>query len=44
LNPLNSVPGVSPDGVKKRGRPKGSTNKPRMDALGKILLLLFLCP
>ncbi|CAL5005337.1 unnamed protein product [Urochloa decumbens] len=33
-NPANSVPGVSPDGVKKRGRPKGSTNKPRMDALG----------
>ncbi|KAF8690116.1 hypothetical protein HU200_041354 [Digitaria exilis] len=30
-NPANSVPGVSPEGVKKRGRPKGSTNKPRMD-------------
>jgi hypothetical protein len=25
-----------PDGVKKRGRPKGSTNKPRIDAVGKI--------
>uniref|UniRef100_A0A0D3H229 AT-hook motif nuclear-localized protein n=1 Tax=Oryza barthii TaxID=65489 RepID=A0A0D3H229_9ORYZ len=25
---------VSPDGVKKRGRPKGSTNKPRIDAVG----------
>jgi len=33
-NPANSVLGVSPDGVKKRGRPKGSTNKPRMGALG----------
>jgi len=33
-NPANSVPGVSPYGMKKRGRPKGSTNKPRMDALG----------
>ncbi|OEL27889.1 AT-hook motif nuclear-localized protein 10 [Dichanthelium oligosanthes] len=34
LNPANSLPGVSPEGTKKRGRPKGSTNKPRMDALG----------
>ncbi|KAF0898037.1 hypothetical protein E2562_001714 [Oryza meyeriana var. granulata] len=25
---------VSQDGVKKRGRPKGSTNKPRIDAVG----------
>ncbi|CAO2169634.1 unnamed protein product [Urochloa humidicola] len=33
-NLANSVPGVSPDGVKKRGRPKGSTNKPRIGALG----------
>lgn len=31
-NPANPV---SPDGVKKRGRPKGSTNKPRMDTVGK---------
>lgn len=30
----NSVPGVSPDGAKRRGRPKGSTNKPRMDGIG----------
>nr|CAB3481417.1 unnamed protein product [Digitaria exilis] len=35
-NPANSVPGVLPEVVKKRGRPKGSTNKPRMDAFGKI--------
>ena len=44
-NPANSVLGVSPDGVKKRGRPKGSTNKPRMGALGKIstsIILFFL--
>uniref|UniRef100_A0A0A9DWA4 AT-hook motif nuclear-localized protein n=1 Tax=Arundo donax TaxID=35708 RepID=A0A0A9DWA4_ARUDO len=33
-NPANPVPAASPDGVKKRGRPKGSTNKPRMDAIG----------
>ncbi|WVZ92210.1 hypothetical protein U9M48_038293 [Paspalum notatum var. saurae] len=33
-NLANSVPGVSPDGVKKRGRPKGSTNKPRLYATG----------
>ncbi|TVT99156.1 hypothetical protein EJB05_55506 [Eragrostis curvula] len=33
-NPANPVPSVSSDGVKKRGRPKGSTNKPRMDAVG----------
>jgi hypothetical protein len=38
-NPANPVPSVSPDGVKKRGRPKGSTNKPRIDALGKNLHL-----
>lgn len=35
-NPANSVLVVSPDGFKKRGRPKGSTNKPRVDATGKI--------
>ncbi|XP_062195715.1 AT-hook motif nuclear-localized protein 10-like [Phragmites australis] len=33
-NPANPVPALSRDGVKKRGRPKGSTNKPREDAIG----------
>lgn len=36
LNPASSLLVVSPDGFKKRGRPKGSTNKPRVDAAGKI--------
>ncbi|ONM02937.1 AT-hook motif nuclear-localized protein 10 [Zea mays] len=35
-NLTNSLLVASPDGFKKRGRPKGSTNKPRMDAAGKI--------
>nr|ACG36503.1 AT-hook protein 1 [Zea mays] len=33
-NLTNSLLVASPDGFKKRGRPKGSTNKPRMDAAG----------
>ncbi|XP_062191901.1 AT-hook motif nuclear-localized protein 10-like [Phragmites australis] len=33
LNPANPLTVVSPDGMKKRGRPKGSTNKPRIDAI-----------
>lgn len=34
----NSAPSASPDGVKKRGRPKGSTNKKHhVPAFGKIL-------
>ncbi|XP_020156037.1 AT-hook motif nuclear-localized protein 10 [Aegilops tauschii subsp. strangulata] len=32
--PGNFVPSASPDGGKKRGRPKGSTNKPRVDGAG----------
>jgi len=36
LNLASSLLVVSPDGFKKRGRPKGSTNKPRVDAAGKI--------
>jgi hypothetical protein len=32
----NSAPSASPDGVKKRGRPKGSTNKKHVPAFGKI--------
>ena len=34
--PGNFVPSASPDGGKKRGRPKGSTNKPRVDGAGNI--------
>ncbi|CAD6264699.1 unnamed protein product [Miscanthus lutarioriparius] len=34
LNLASSLLVVSPDGFKKRGRPKGSTNKPRVDAAG----------
>ncbi|KAL5222747.1 hypothetical protein ABZP36_027460 [Zizania latifolia] len=34
LKPASFALSVSPDGVKKRGRPKGSTNKPRIDAVG----------
>ncbi|AQK58316.1 AT-hook motif nuclear-localized protein 10 [Zea mays] len=34
LNPASSLVVASPDGFKKRGRPKGSTNKPRVDAAG----------
>ncbi|KAL6858986.1 hypothetical protein ACP4OV_017988 [Aristida adscensionis] len=34
FSPAGSNPVASPDGVKKRGRPKGSTNKPRVDAFG----------
>uniref|UniRef100_J3MUC7 AT-hook motif nuclear-localized protein n=1 Tax=Oryza brachyantha TaxID=4533 RepID=J3MUC7_ORYBR len=32
--PASLASPVSQDGVKKRGRPKGSTNKPRIDAVG----------
>ncbi|KAL5230135.1 hypothetical protein ABZP36_028911 [Zizania latifolia] len=32
--PASLTSSVWPDGMKKRGRPKGSTNKPRMDAVG----------
>lgn len=32
----SSAPSASPDGVKKRGRPKGSTNKKHVPALGNI--------
>ncbi|KAL6661138.1 hypothetical protein ACP70R_000522 [Stipagrostis hirtigluma subsp. patula] len=35
-NPANPLSVVPPDGVKKRGRPKGSTNKPRVDAVGSL--------
>ncbi|XP_066330947.1 AT-hook motif nuclear-localized protein 10-like [Miscanthus floridulus] len=34
LNPASSLLVVSLDGFKKRGRPKGSTNKPRVNAAG----------
>jgi hypothetical protein len=43
LNPASPVSSVSPDGVKKRGRPKGSTNKPRIDAVGKNIFLFPSC-
>uniref|UniRef100_A0A453RKD1 AT-hook motif nuclear-localized protein n=1 Tax=Aegilops tauschii subsp. strangulata TaxID=200361 RepID=A0A453RKD1_AEGTS len=36
--PGNFVPSASPDGGKKRGRPKGSTNKPRVDVSPKFKL------
>ncbi|XP_039795717.1 AT-hook motif nuclear-localized protein 10-like isoform X3 [Panicum virgatum] len=32
----NTAPSASPDGAKKRGRPKGSTNKKHVPALGNI--------
>lgn len=32
----NAAPSASPDGAKKRGRPKGSTNKKHVAALGNI--------
>ncbi|CAL5087658.1 unnamed protein product [Urochloa decumbens] len=32
----NTAPSASPDGPKKRGRPKGSTNKKQVPALGNI--------
>jgi hypothetical protein len=32
----SSAPSASPDGAKKRGRPKGSTNKKHVPALGNI--------
>ncbi|KAG8087946.1 hypothetical protein GUJ93_ZPchr0010g7623 [Zizania palustris] len=32
--PASLTPSVGPDGMKKRGRPKGSTNKPRMNDVG----------
>jgi hypothetical protein len=41
LNPASPVSSVSPDGVKKRGGPKGSTNRPRIDAVGKNLFLFL---
>ena len=32
----STAPSASPDGAKKRGRPKGSTNKKHVPALGNI--------
>jgi hypothetical protein len=43
LNPASSLVVASPDGFKKRGRPKGSTNKPRVDAAGKISTPIIIC-
>jgi hypothetical protein len=40
----NAAPSASPDGAKKRGRPKGSTNKKHVPGIGNTTVHLYLHP